>query len=163
MSFEASSFFYYKLERIRNAIASQIVINYYKLARICSATASQFVINYYKLARICKAFAFQFVIKYYELSGMPNDMQRTTLETQGERSWPLNRRFWVTVDFDILIINITQLTLLNFYFKLERICSVIAYQFIINYYNLAHICNAIASRIVINYYKLERICNAIAS
>ena len=53
---------YYKLERIRNAIASQIVINYYKLGRTRNATASQFVKNYYKLERICTATVSQFVI-----------------------------------------------------------------------------------------------------
>ena len=36
-SFEATSFFYYKLERICRAIASQFIINYYKLANIGAA------------------------------------------------------------------------------------------------------------------------------
>ena len=63
---------YYKLERICNASASQFVTNYYKLERICTATASQFVINYYKLERICTATAFQFVINYYKLARICN-------------------------------------------------------------------------------------------
>ena len=51
--------------------------------RVTVTFVMELLILYYILARIGNAFPFPFAIKDYELSGMSDDMQRTTLVTQG--------------------------------------------------------------------------------